>query len=124
MDAKPLRFIDEPIEVHFDRPPVLEKKPGCPDAFVWDGESYRIVEMLAEWHDYSRKGRMATNMRPDHAAAAERRGSWGVGRDYYRVRTDSGRIFDLYYDRAPKNARNRKGAWVLFREMTVPDTDS
>ncbi|HBY95886.1 MAG TPA: hypothetical protein DEP84_18350, partial [Chloroflexi bacterium] len=68
MDAQPLRFIDEPVEVHFDRPPVLEKKPGCPDEFVWDGERYRIVEMLSEWHDYGRRGRMATNMRPDHAA--------------------------------------------------------
>lgn len=124
MEAKPLRFIDEPIEVHFDQPPMLEKKPGCPSEFVWGGETYRVVEMLSEWHDYRRKGRMAINMRPDHAATAGRRGSWGVGRDYYRVRTDSGRIFDLYYDRAPKNARDRKGGWVLFREMAVPDTES
>lgn len=121
MDLTPLRFIGEAIEAQFDRPPVLEKKPGCPDGFVWDGETYRIVEMLAEWHDYSRSGRMATNMRPEHAAAAERRGSWGVGRDYFRVRTDSGQIFDLYYDRAPKNIRNRKGQWILYRELTRPE---
>ena len=117
MDSRPLRFIGEPIQVQFDQSPALEKKPGCPDRFVWDGKTYQIVELLNEWHDYGRKGRMARNMRPDHAAAAARRGSWGVGRDYYRVRTDTDRFFELYYDRAPKGA-NRKGAWFLDREVS------
>jgi hypothetical protein len=60
---------------------------------------------------------MAQNMQPAHAAAAERRGSWGVGRDYYRVRTAGGRLFDIYFDRAPKDAGHRKGAWFLYREL-------
>ena len=119
MEFKPLRFIAEPIQAQFDQPPTLEKKPGCPDGFVWREETYRIVELLSEWHDYGRRGRMAVNMRPTHAAAAARRGSWGVGRDYYRVRTDSGQVFDLYYDRAPKGADHRKGAWFLYREMSA-----
>jgi len=58
-------------------------------------------------------------MRPEHAATAVRRGSWGVGRDYHRVCTDSGQVFDLYYDRAPRKAGDRKGAWFLYREMSV-----
>jgi len=29
----------------------------------------------------------------------------------------SKQVFDLYYDRAPKNADSRKGAWFLYREM-------
>jgi hypothetical protein len=70
---------------------MLEKKPGCPDRFVWRGEAYCVIEVLSEWHDYGRRGRMARNMRPEHAATASRRGSWGVGRDYYRVRTDTAR---------------------------------
>ena len=57
-------------------------------------------------------------MRESHARAASRRGSWGVGRDYYRVRTDDGRIFELYYDRAPGDAGNRSGSWYLYRELT------
>ena len=64
-----------------------------------------------------RRGRMANNMRPEHAELAAERGSWGVGRFFFRIRTDSGPIFDLYYDRAPKGTANRKGAWFLFREM-------
>ena len=114
---EPLRFIGAGIEVQFDQPPALEKKPGCPERFTWQEQTYRVVERLDEWHDYSRRGRMARNMRPGHAATAAQRGSWGVGRDYFRVRTDAGRIFDLYYDRAPKSVGDRKGAWFLYREM-------
>lgn len=117
MDPKPLRFIGEPIEALFERPPVLEKKPGCPDAFVWRGMCYQIIEKLNEWHSYRRRGRMALNMRPDHAALAAQRGSWGVGRDFFRVRVDTDQIFDLYYDRAPQDVDRRKGGWFLFREL-------
>ena len=111
------RFIGEAIEVAFDEPPLLAKKPGCPDRFTWRGDSYEIVEKLAEWHDYRRRGRMARNMRPERLQRARRLGSWGVGRDYYRVRTDSGRFFELYYDRAPEDADRRAGGWVLYREL-------
>ncbi|MFW6136224.1 MAG: DUF6504 family protein, partial [Chloroflexota bacterium] len=93
----------------------------CPASFLWRGETYRIVEKLKEWHDYRRRGRMAHNMRPAHAAAARRRGSWGVGRDYYRVRTEDGRVFDLYFDRAPRHAGDRTGEWFLYREMGEDD---
>ena len=119
MDLQPLRFIGEPIGVEFDEPPLLEKKPPCPDRFTWRERLYRVTEMLGEWQDYRRRGRMARNMRPGHAAVAEQRGSWGVGRYYFRVRTDSGRIFDLYYDRAPQDAGRRKGAWFLYRELDL-----
>ena len=117
MDFKPIRFIAEPIEVRYDQPPALEKKPGCPDAFVWRGKTYRLVEKISEWHDYQRRGRMARNMQPAHATVAESRGSWGVGQDYYRVRTPDDRIFDIYFDRAPKSADDRKGSWYLYREL-------
>ncbi len=117
MEQKSLRFIAEQIEVQFDEPPSLEKKPGCPNRFVWNDETYEVTEEIGEWQDYGRRGRMARNMRAKHAAVAEKRGSWGVGRFYFRVRTLGGQVFDLYYDRAPKNVDERKGAWFLYREM-------
>ena len=116
---RPLRFIGEPIEVEFDQPPALEKKPGCPNRFVWRGETYTIVETLSEWHDYGRKGRMAKNMQPAHAAVAAQRGSWGVGRYYFQARTTTGQIFEFYYDRAPKSADKRKGEWFLVSELEM-----
>ncbi len=114
---KPVQFICEPVEVHFHQEPVLEKKTGCPYQFTWRGMTYSINEVLAEWHEYERRGRMARNMRPEHAARAQHRGSWGVGLDYYRVNTDQGRIFDLYFDRAPKDVDHRKGGWFLYQEL-------
>ena len=111
------RFIGEEIKVAFDRPPLLEKKPGCPDRFIWEEQTFEVVEMLLEWHDYRRRGRMARNMAPAHAAVAEQRGSWGVGRAYFRVVANNQRIFELYFDRAPKDSDRRKGAWFLFREL-------
>jgi hypothetical protein len=116
MLAEP-RFIGEEIEVGFDRPPMLEKKPGCPVRFTWGEQTFEVIELLQEWHDYRRRGRMARNMAPTHAAIAEQRGSWGVGRAYFRVITTGGRIFELYFDRAPKDTDRRKGAWFLYREM-------
>ena len=118
----PLKFIGESIEAMFDTPPTLTKRPGCPDSFVWRGETFEIDEKLSEWHDYSRKGRMAHNMREEHAETASRRGSWGVGRFYFRVLTDADRIFDLYYDRAPSHAGDRSGSWHLYREMVEGDS--
>ena len=115
---KPISFITEIIEIHFDHPPLLEKKPTAPDGFTWRGKDYRVVEVLNEWVDYQRRGRFARNMQPQHAAVAARRGSWGVGLFYFRVRTQDGRIFDIYYDRAPKDADHRKGAWFLYQELT------
>ena len=117
MDFKPLRFVGEPIEAVFDEPPTLAKSPGCPDGFVWREEVYRVVELLSEWYDFTRRGRMARNMRESHLAVAANRGSLGVGRFTFRVRTDSGQVFDLYYDRAPKNVDDHKGSWMLYREM-------
>jgi hypothetical protein len=115
--VEPLRFISEPVDPVHDERRGPEKRLGCPDGFVWRGQEYRVAELVREWHDYTRRGKMAHNMRPWHAEAAASRGSWGVGRDYYLVRTAEGRIFELYYDRAPTDAGGRSGGWFLFREM-------
>lgn len=113
-----LRFIGEQIQVEFNRPPALEKVPGCPDRFIWRGQHCRVVRLIAEWHDHSRRGRMARSMQPQHAEAAAHRGSWGVGRSYFRIESEAGQVFDLYYDRAPDRPDQRRGSWYLYRELT------
>ena len=111
------RFLLEPIEVEFDQPPLLEKKPRCPDRIIWNGDVFPVAELLAEWSDYRRRGRMAQNMRPEHAARARQQGSWGVGRFHYRVRLADDRVVEFYYDRSPKGSDQRKGSWILSREI-------
>ncbi len=116
-DVQPLHFIGEPIEARFEKAPARAKTPHCPDGFAWRGRDYRVVELLGEWRDYGRRGRFAANMQEHNLRKAVRRGSWGVGRFYFRVFVDSGQIFDLYYDRAPKDVDNRLGNWFLYREL-------
>ena len=117
MEEKALRFIGEEIEPRFEGSRGFDKRPTCPSGFVWRDREYGIDECLSEWRDYARRGKMAHNMRPPHLETATKRGSRGVGRHYFRVRTDDGRVFDLYYDRAPRDTVNHKGSWHLLREM-------
>lgn len=115
----PIHFYDDLIEVIYDKPPVYEKTPDCPNGFDWNGTTYRIVETLSEWSDFTRRGKYARNMRPAHAAVASSRGSLNVGRFYFRVIVEGGQIFDLYYDRAMKSVDERKGQWFLYRELAA-----
>jgi hypothetical protein len=116
-DLIPIHFYDHSIEPVFDVPPALEKSPDCPNGFIWDGKMYHVMEMLSAWSDFTRRGKMARNMQPAHAAVASNRGSLNVGRFYFRVRTDTEQVFDIYYDRAMKNIDDRKGQWFIYREM-------
>lgn len=116
-EPRPLHFLDEPIEVVFRAPPAREKLPPSPDAFHWAGRTFRIVETISEWTDFTRRGRTARNMEPAHAAVASHRGSLNVGRFFFRVRVETGQLFDLYYDRAMKNVDDRKGQWYVYREL-------
>lgn len=114
---QPIHFLDQPIEVIFDTPSAREKTPDCPNGFIWEDKTYRVIEMLSSWSDFKRRGKMARNMRPEHAAVAASRGSLNVGRFYFRVKVDTDQIFDIYYDRAMKNVDDRKGQWFVYREL-------
>lgn len=124
MPLHPIRFIGEAIEAHFDKPPLLAKAPPCPNAFTWQGQTFHVIALLREWHDYQRRGRMARNMRPEHAQRAATRGSWGVGRYHFQVRAitpetlaANGQVFELYFDRAPVDVDHRHGQWFLVSEL-------
>ncbi len=114
---RPIHFFDDPIQPIFDSPQALEKTPDCPDGFIWNEKTFRVTDMLSSWSDFARRGKMARNMRPAHAAAAAGRGSLNVGRFYFRVLVDTGQVFDLYYDRAMKSVDDRKGQWFVYREL-------
>lgn len=114
---QPIHFFDHPIQPIFDTPLAREKTPDCPNGFHWDDKTYHVIEMLSSWSDFARRGKMARNMRPAHAAVASSRGSLNVGRFYFRVRVDTGQVFDIYYDRAMKSLDDRKGQWFVYREL-------
>jgi hypothetical protein len=114
---RPRTFIAAEIDVLFETKPSIEKKPQAPSGFIWDGTAFSVESVISEWHSFERTGRMGFNMKTPHLREAERRGSWGVGRFYFRVLVEDDRIFDLYYDRSPESAADRKGHWFLWREM-------
>ncbi len=121
MDSKKFivsHFYSEPIKVEFSSQATRKKSPPCPSSFTWQEQKFHITKCLSEWKDFGRRGRMAHNMQPQHAEMASQRGSWGVGRFYFEVETKSGQFFRIYYDRAPKNAFDRNGQWVLLAELT------
>jgi len=93
METIPVSFIDELIDVSFKVPTIYKKTPVCPEAFVWRGERYEVVELLEERRDFTRKGKMSRNMTPGHAAQASVRGSWGVGKFNFRVKVQTGTDF-------------------------------
>jgi hypothetical protein len=108
------QFIDEEIEVVFGKEFILMKKPPCPQAIIWRGKKIFVKELISSWEDFSRKGDMARNMHKEHLLRARRKGSWGVGRFYFKYKDEIGRTVTIYYDRSPKSASDRKGKWVLF----------
>lgn len=110
-------FISETISVQFTSPPLHTKKPPCPDQFIWRGDTFFVKSCESEWKDFSRHGRMAQNMQPQHAQTASKRGSWGVGKFYFDIQTHNNRFFRIYYNRAPKDALDRAGDWFLLAEL-------
>ncbi|MFN2137362.1 MAG: DUF6504 family protein [Candidatus Promineifilaceae bacterium] len=112
-----MSFLLDPITVEWDTPPLLEKKPRCPDRFTWHERSFEIIEVLGEWRDYRRRGRMAYNMRPEHARRALLRGSRGVGRYYFRVCVRGGHVYELYFDRAAAGKESSAQGWFISRDL-------
>ncbi len=91
------QFISEEIEVEFDQEFILEKKPPCPISFRWRGEIFSVNELISSWFNFERKGNKARNMRIKHLARARKKGSWGVGRFYFRIKDEFGKIIVIYY---------------------------
>jgi hypothetical protein len=123
MKILPSQFIDEPVEVLFKEPPIYSKRPECPQAFVWRGTTYAILEVVSERQDFNRRGRSSRNMQPGHLQSASRLGSWGVGRYYFCVKVAGERIFEIYFDRAPQDAGDRVGHWFLMGERVMVDEE-
>ena len=89
------QFHCEMIEVEVDS--------GEPRALIWRGNKYEVEKVLKAWHDFG----FPLGMKPKAAG-------WRVRhrRDYFRVLTNDGASFEIYYDRG----RKRK-EWVLSKQL-------
>ena len=93
------RFMDREIEVE-----AAEDAPRRPAAFKVGGQRYVVAEVLSTWED--------------EAPGAAR--DWRQRRDrtFYRLRTEEGDLFDIYYDWS-ESQRHHRDRWVLHRRLAA-----
>jgi hypothetical protein len=79
-----------------------EGESSRPICFTWRGKAFRIESILRTWQDYG------------FPAGAPRRKNWRMRRhrNYFLVRAEGGRMFEIYLDRKGPVLR-----WVLYREV-------
>jgi hypothetical protein len=91
------RFIGEPIDV------TTSGEVKQPQAFVWCDQQYVIVEVMQMWSDWGfAQGAPQRNWRTRHH------------RNYYRIRTESDAIFEIYNDRGIRPGQSN---WYLLQEI-------
>ncbi len=79
-----------------------------PASFRLDEREYVISEIIAAW--------------PDHGfgpSAEHRKKRWWQRRhrNYYRVKTTEGEVFEIYYDRGTSLKYPERKKWFLHRQM-------
>jgi len=88
---------------HYGQPILVTLADGRPASFQWREVTYRVAEILSEWHLRDRWWEPPASVR-----SVEIGGPQASDRHYYRVQCASGLLCDLYYDAAVD-------CWVLDR---------
>ena len=91
------RFISEPIRV------MTDGEIKQPTAFFWKGKEYRVVEVILSWLDWGFP-----------PGATQRDWRTRRHRNYYRVRTDTNELFEIYMDRATPSG---VAEWYLYQRL-------
>ena len=93
------RFMDREIEVE-----ATEEAPRRPVAFKVGGRRYVVADVLSTWGD--------------EAPGAARDWRQRHHRTFYRLRTEEGDLFDVYYDWS-ESRRHHRDRWVLHRRLAA-----
>ncbi len=100
------QFVSElivPVAGTFDARTIGRGGPGLAGRFVWRGDEYAVDEVLAVWKTSS----------PDTTGEVYLRRHW------WEVRTDSGHVMKLYFERQ-KNRKNAKARWFVYTVVVPP----
>ena len=78
-----------------------------PSSFRLDDREYVISDILEAWHDYG------------FGRSPMRRRKWWQRhhRNYYRVKTTEGEVFEIYYDRGTNLKHPERRKWFLYRQL-------
>ncbi len=93
------RFMDREIEVE-----AAEDAPRRPVAFKVGGRRYVVAAVVSTWDD--------------EAPGAARDWRQRHHRTFYRLRTEEGDLFDVYYDWS-ESRRHHRDRWVLHRRLAA-----
>jgi hypothetical protein len=100
--SEPTWFMDREIDVE-----AAEDAPRRPTAFRVGGRRYVVADVLSTWED---------------EAPGSARGAWHqrqrLHRTFYRLRTEEGHLFDIYFDWSESRRRHRD-RWVLHRRLSA-----
>lgn len=101
------QFIGAEVEVTMAGDPIL-----MPVAFRWENREYTVAEVVSRWFDYG----FGADPRP--------RPKWWQRRhrNYYRVRTTDGQVFELYFDRGTSAKHPERRKWVLYRSLPAVES--
>jgi len=79
-----------------------------PISFRIDDHEHEIAEIVDDWQDYS-----------FGPSDARRKRRWWQRRhrNYYRVKTTGGEVFELYYDRGTSKKHPERKKWFLHRQL-------
>ena len=101
-DKMERRFFGQVIEVERD------DESRAPVAFAFKGERHEVAEVLTYWqdHGFPNDGRKHRWIQRRH-------------RNYYRVRTAEGRVFEIYFDRGVNVENPKYLRWYVTKELGV-----
>ncbi|MFH1032082.1 MAG: DUF6504 family protein [Chloroflexota bacterium] len=79
----------------------------APTSFRVDDREYTISEIIEAWPDYG------------FGRSPLRRKRWWHRhhRNYYRVKTTTGDVFEIYYDRGTNLENPERKKWFLYRQL-------
>lgn len=85
-----------------------------PVSFCMGEREYMIDEILETWADHS------------FGSLLPQQHKWWLRRhrNYYRVRTKEGEIFELYHDRGTSLKHPERKKWFLYRKLDAEEAQS
>jgi phosphoribosylglycinamide formyltransferase-1 len=97
------KFISEsikPVAGTFDTDGMSRGEPGLPDRFLWRKAEYKIAQVIDRWKDTG----------PCKSGSKEKY----VRKHWFKIRTTSGEVMKIYFERKPLPKSQRKMRWWLY----------
>ena len=95
------QFFGREIEV------TVDDQVKAPVSFQLGDREYVIAQIIDAWHDYGF----------GHSPLRHRNWWQRRHRNYYRVKTTGGEVFEIYYDRGTSLRYPENRRWFLYRQL-------